>query len=36
MLDFGKHAVFIWAAYGLSALTLGALIIYTLRRGRHD
>lgn len=36
MLDFGKHAVFIWSAYGLSALVIGGLVFQTIRRGRND
>ena len=36
LLDFGKHALFIWSAYGLSAIVLGGLILYTIKRGRHD
>ncbi len=37
MLDFnaGKYAVFVWSAYGLSILVLGALIIDTLARSRR-
>jgi len=34
MLDFGKNAVFIWAAYGISIAALGGLIILTLRKPR--
>jgi len=34
LLDFGKHAAFIWAAYGISALLLGGLIIMTWRKPR--
>lgn len=34
MLDFGKNAAFIWAAYGISALALGGLILMTLRKPR--
>ncbi len=29
MLDFGKHALYIWASYGLSALVLGGLVLHT-------
>ncbi|MGJ8564135.1 MAG: heme exporter protein CcmD [Alphaproteobacteria bacterium] len=36
MLDFGKHAIFIWAAYGLSALVLGGLVVTALKRNKHD
>ena len=35
MLDFGKHTVFILAAYGISLTALAGLLIYTLR-GRND
>jgi len=27
MLDFGKDAIFIWAAYGISAAVIGGLIV---------
>ena len=33
MLDFGKHTVFILAAYGISLTALAGLVIYTLRGG---
>jgi len=36
MLDFGKHAFFVWASYGLSAAVLGALVIYTLANKPKD
>ena len=35
MIDFGKNAVFILASYGVSLLTLGALVILTLRKPRQ-
>jgi len=35
MIDFGKNTAFILAAYGVSLLTLGALVIYTLRKPRR-
>jgi len=35
MIDFGKNAVFILAAYGVSILTLGALVIHTIRKPRR-
>ena len=34
MIDFGKNTVFIVSAYGMSILTLGTLIILTLRKPR--
>lgn len=34
MIDFGKNTAFILAAYGVTFLTLGALIIHTLRKPR--
>tara|TARA_R110002167_G_scaffold175260_3_gene374503 strand:- start:3634 stop:3810 length:177 start_codon:yes stop_codon:yes gene_type:complete len=41
MLDFdmGRYAAFVWPAWGLSALVLGALVVRTLaaaRRWRRD
>jgi heme exporter protein D len=37
MLDFdaGKYAMFVWPAYGVTALVLGALIADTLARARR-
>ena len=38
-LDFGKYAAFIWAAYGLSAIVLGVLVLQTwlsARRWRRE
>ena len=32
MMDFGKNTVFILSAYGISILTLGTLVILTLRK----
>ncbi len=34
MIDFGKNTAFILGAYGISILTLGALVILTLRKPR--
>lgn len=34
MLDFGKYAIYVWSAYGASALVLGGLVLATLRRNR--
>lgn len=34
MIDFGKNTIFILAAYGISILTLGTLVILTLRKPR--
>ena len=31
MLDFGKHATYIWVCYGVSALTLGLLVVRAWR-----
>ena len=31
-LDVGRYAVFIWPAYGISALVLGALLVDSLVR----
>ncbi len=36
MLDFGQYAPFIWGAYGISALVLLSLVIYTLRSKPRD
>lgn len=36
LLDMGEHAVFIWAAYGISALVLALLVFATLRRIRDS
>lgn len=35
MIDFGKNTAFILAAYGISIVTLGALIVLTLRKPRQ-
>jgi len=35
MIDFGKNTVFILSAYGVSFLTLGTLVILTLRKPRR-
>ncbi len=34
MMDFGKNTVFILASYGVTLLTLGTLVILTLRKPR--
>ena len=34
MLDFGKHAVFIWGAYGAVFVVLAGLTIWLIARGR--
>ncbi|MEL6373589.1 MAG: heme exporter protein CcmD [Pseudomonadota bacterium] len=34
MLDFGKHAVFIWGSYGVVAVVLGLLITWLALTGR--
>jgi heme exporter protein D len=34
-LDMGKYAAFVWPAWGLSVLVLGALTIWTLRAARR-
>ena len=34
MIDFGKNTAYILAAYGISILTLGSLVILTLRKPR--
>lgn len=38
MSDFfamGGYAAYVWPAYGLSALGLGGLVVWTWRRGRR-
>ena len=35
MIDFGKNTAFILAAYGISFLTLGTLIVLTLQKPRR-
>jgi len=35
MMDFGKNTAFILASYGISILTLGVLVIHTLRKPRR-
>ena len=30
-LDMGKYAVFVWGAYGASAIAIGALVLVSLR-----
>ena len=34
-LDAGRYAVFLWPAYGLSALVLAGLVIDSLARARR-
>jgi heme exporter protein D len=34
-LDAGKYAVFIWPAYGLTALTFLGMIVFTLNQSRR-
>ena len=34
MIDFGKNTAFILASYGISFLTLGTLIVLTIRKPR--
>ncbi|NNE56841.1 MAG: heme exporter protein CcmD [Hellea sp.] len=36
MFEFGEKAAFIWSSYGISALGILGLIIFTFRRGRRD
>lgn len=36
MLDFGKHAVFIWASYGATALVLAGLVAWLIVDGRRQ
>ncbi|WP_312161291.1 heme exporter protein CcmD [Phenylobacterium sp.] len=33
-LDAGKYALFVWPAYGLTALTFLGMIVFTLRQSR--
>ena len=33
-LDAGKYAVFVWPAYGLTALVFLGMIVFTLRQSR--
>jgi heme exporter protein D len=33
-LDMGKYALFVWPAWGLSALVLGGLVFDTLARAK--
>lgn len=35
MIDFGKNTAFILASYGITAVTLGLLVILTLRKPRR-
>ena len=35
MIDFGKNTFFILASYGISILTLGSLVLLTLRKPRR-
>ncbi len=30
-LDMGKYAIFVWGAYGASAVAVGALVVMSLR-----
>lgn len=30
-LDMGKYAVYVWSAYGATAVTLGSLIVLSVR-----
>jgi heme exporter protein D len=34
-LDMGKYALFVWPAWGLSVLVLGALVLDTVLRARR-
>jgi heme exporter protein D len=34
-LDMGRYAMFVWPAWGLSVLVLGALVADTLLRARR-
>jgi heme exporter protein CcmD len=36
MLEFGKYAIYIWACYGISALVLGGLVLYTFAARPKD
>ena len=33
-LDAGKYAIFVWPAYGLTALVFLGMIVFTLRQSR--
>lgn len=33
-LDAGKYALFVWPAYGLTALTFIGMIVFSLRQAR--
>lgn len=33
MFEFGKYGIYIWACYGISALVLGGLTLYTFAAG---
>lgn len=33
-MDFGKNTAFILASYGVTLLTFGVMVIYTLRKPR--
>jgi heme exporter protein D len=33
-LNFGKYAAYIWPAYAITALVLGALVVSSLRHAR--
>ena len=34
-LDMGKYAFFVWTAYGLTLLGLGALVLVSVRAHAH-
>lgn len=36
MLDFGSHASFIWTSYGITFVVLLGLVLYAIKRNRHD
>jgi heme exporter protein D len=36
MPDLGPHAVFIWAAYGVTALAVAALVAFIVADDRHQ
>jgi len=36
MLEFGKDAIFIWGAYGISAAVIGGLILRAALMKPHD
>ncbi len=36
MPDLGPHAVFIWAAYGITFITVTALVLFILRDDRRQ